>query len=63
MQGMLRIVGTLAVLGVALIGILVALGLITGIAAQDILVKTAWVLAIIAVASLLLSLLTTSKKE
>jgi hypothetical protein len=63
MQGTVKVIATLAILGAAVIGILVVLEMITDAAARDMLIKTAWVLGIIGVASLLLGFMTGSKDK
>lgn len=63
MQGLVKIIATLAILGAALIGVLVVLDFISDVAAKEILVKTAWVLAIVALTSLFLMLISGSKEK
>ena len=57
MQATIKIIVTLAVLGAAITGMLVVLDLISDAAAREILLKTAWILGIVAVASLVLLLM------
>ncbi len=57
MQATIKIIATLAVLGAAITGMLVVLDLISDAAAREILLKTAWILGIVAVASLVLLLM------
>jgi len=63
MQGVIKIIATLAVLGAALIGIFVVLDLISDAAAREVVIKSAWVLGIVAVASILLLLMGSSQKK
>mgnify|MGYP001615289496 CR=1 FL=1 len=57
MQATIKIIATLAVLGAAITGMPVVLDLISDAAAREILLKTAWILGIVAVASLVLLLM------
>ena len=62
MQAVVKIIATLTIVIAAGIGILVVLDLISNSAARETLVKTAWVLGIIGIASLALSMMAGPKK-